>query len=111
MAMRTAVLLAAAASASALHIDGAARAGLPAVKLQARSQEQLLLRATPTQKSAALEHLKGGAPAVAPASPLKLLLLITGWSVPGVFQAYGVDAVWGGADADGTRAHRAAWWP
>jgi len=81
MAMRTAVLLAAAASASALHIDGAARAGLPAVKLQARSQEQLLLRATPTLKSAALEHLKGGAPAVAPASPLKLLLLITGWYV------------------------------
>ena len=85
MAMRTAVLLAAAASASALHIDGAARAGLPAVKLQARSQEQLLLRATPTLKSAALEHLTGGAPAVAPASPLKLLLLITGWLVPAAF--------------------------
>jgi len=76
---RTALLLAAAASASALHIDGAARAGLPATKLQARTQEQLLARATPALKPAALEHLKGGAPAKA--SPAKLLALITGWYV------------------------------
>lgn len=77
MAMRAALLLAAAASASALHLGGAPTAGLPTTKLQARSQTAQLLRVAPVN-NAQLEHIKGGAPSEG-ASPMKLLLLIVGW--------------------------------
>jgi hypothetical protein len=79
MAMRAALLLAAAASASALHLGGAPTAGMPSTKLQARSQTAQILRAAAPANAAQLEHIKGGAPAEAAASPLKLMLLIVGW--------------------------------
>ena len=79
MVMRAALLLAAAASASALHLGGAPTAGVPTTKLQARSQTAQLLRAATPVNNAQLEHIKGGAPAEGAASPLKLLLLIVGW--------------------------------
>jgi len=81
MAMRAALLLAAAASASALHLGGAPTTGVPTTKLQARSQTAQLLRAAAPANAAQLEHIKGGAPAEAGASPMKLMLLIVGWYV------------------------------
>jgi len=77
--MRSAILLAAAASASALHLGGAPHGGLPSAKLQTRSTGALLRSAMPL-KDAQIEHIKGGAPAVdEAASPTKLMLLIAGW--------------------------------
>lgn len=82
MMLRSALLLAAAASASALHLGGAPQGGLATAKLQARGTGALLRSAMPL-KVAELEHIKGGAPAAADekASPLKLMLLILGWCV------------------------------
>jgi len=80
--MRSALLLAAAASASALHLGGAPQGGLPSAKLQVRGTGALLRSAMPL-KVAELEHIKGGAPAAVDekASPLKLMLLILGWYI------------------------------
>ena len=76
--MRTALLLAVLASASALHLGGAPHSGLPTAKLAASSQAQTLSRTALPLKTAQLENIRGGAPEAA-ASPLKLLLLIFGW--------------------------------
>jgi solute carrier family 35 protein E1 len=54
---------------------------MPSTKLQARSQTAQILRAAAPANAAQLEHIKGGAPAEAAASPLKLMLLIVGWYV------------------------------
>merc|ERR1740130_551406 len=77
--MRSALLLAAAASASALHLGGAPHGGLPSAKFQTRSTGALLRSAMPL-KDAQIEHIKGGAAAAdEAASPTKLMLLIAGW--------------------------------
>ena len=88
--MRETVLLALAAMASAIHLGGSPHTGLPAAKIQTVSgQSQPLTRTALQLKPATeLEHLRGGATAhaapaaKAPASPLKLFVLIVGWSVP-----------------------------
>ena len=76
--MRSALLLAAVASASALHLGGSHSVGIPTTKLQAFSKEQLLTRTSLPLKGKDLQAIRGGEAA---ASPLKLLLLVTGWSV------------------------------
>lgn len=88
--LRGTVLLAVAAMASAIHLGGSPHTGLPAAKIQTVSgQSQPLTRTALQLKPASeLEHLRGGATAhaapaaKAPASPLKLFVLIVGWSVP-----------------------------
>lgn len=88
--LRGTVLFAVAAMASAIHLGGSPHTGLPAAKIQTVSgQSQPLTRTALQLKPATeLEHLRGGATAhaapaaKAPASPLKLFVLIVGWSVP-----------------------------
>ena len=78
MAMRSALILAAAASASALHVGGPTT-GIPTAKLTTSAASSLLSRTAMPLKGAQLEHLTGGAPAEAKAGPVKLMLLILGW--------------------------------
>merc|ERR1711966_34574 len=80
MAMRSALILAAAASASALHVGGPTT-GIPTAKLTTSAASSLLSRTAMPLKGAQLEHLTGGAPAEAKAGPVKLMLLILGWYV------------------------------
>ena len=78
MAMRSTLILAAAASASALHVGGPTT-GIPTAKLTTSAASSLLSRTAMPLKGAQLEHLTGGAPAEAKAGPVKLMLLILGW--------------------------------